>query len=56
MNKLRLEDPDEQIEFQFATYEALVNMETEFEFKGYVVLTVAAVDAVNDIVAGRTYH
>jgi len=54
--KLVLEDPDRQVEFQFATWEALEKMEPEFEFHGYVVLTSSAVDAVNDIVAGRTYH
>lgn len=56
MSKLTLDDPDEQVEFQLATWQAVENMETEFMFNGYVVLTVAAIDAVNDIVAGRTYH
>jgi hypothetical protein len=56
MNKLTLENPDEQVEFQIATHQALVNMEPEFLFQGFIVLTAHAVDAVNDIVAGRTYH
>ena len=56
MSILKLEDPDEQVAFQLATYQAVVNMEPEFEFNGYTVLTDHAIDAVNDIVAGRTYH
>ena len=55
-DKLVLEGPDRQVEFQFATWQALKDMEVEFEFHGYIVLTVAAVDAVHDIVASRTYH
>ena len=56
MITLTLEDPDEQLAFQFATWEAVENMETEFLFNGHVVLTVSAIDAVNDIIAQRTYH
>jgi hypothetical protein len=56
IGKLSLETLDHQVEFQLATWEALEKMQTEFEFHGYVVLTMAAVDAVNDMVANRTYH
>ena len=55
-DKLLLEDPDREVEFQFATYQAIENMQTEFEFYGYVVELSAAIDAVNDIVSRRTYH
>ena len=56
INNLVLDEVDTQVEFQFATWQALEDMQTEFEFHGYFVLTVAAIDAVNDIVANRTYH
>jgi len=56
MTKLKLEELDEQVAFQFATYEAVENMEPQFEFRGFVVLTAHAIDAVVDIVANRTYH
>lgn len=55
-DKLVLEELEAQIEFQFATWQAVENMDTQFEFHGYTVLTSSAIDAVNDIVAGRTYH
>lgn len=54
--KLELETIDQQVAFQFATWEALENREPEFEFQGYIVRTVTAVDAVHDMVANRTYH
>ena len=56
MSNLVLDDPDDQVAFQLATHQAVVNMKLEFEFHGRLVLTAAALDAVNDIVAGRTYH
>ena len=54
--KLLLEDPDEQLAFQIATWHAVENMWAEFEFRGRMVPTDAAIDAVNEIVANRTYH
>lgn len=56
MSDLKLEDPDEQLAFQLATWQAVENMEVEFFFNGFIVATVSAIDAVNDIIAGRTYH
>jgi hypothetical protein len=55
-DKLLLDELDAQIEFQFATYQAIENMEFEFEFHGYTVLTLTAIDAVNEMVESRTYH
>ena len=56
MSTLKLDELDAQIEFQFATYEAVENMETEFEFQGYKVLTSSAIEAVMEMVSNRTYH
>jgi hypothetical protein len=53
---ISLEEVDTQIEFQFATYDAIVNNEAEFEFYGRIVSTSAAIDAVVEIVDNRTYH
>jgi hypothetical protein len=55
-DKLVLEDPDRQVEFQFATWEAFESMSVEFEFYGYTIPTADAIDAVKEIVASRTYH
>lgn len=45
-----------ECEFEIAVWQALENMQTEFEFHGYTVDTAKAVDAVKEVVALRTYH
>ena len=56
MTTLTLDEVESQIEFQFATHQAIENNETEFEFQGYIVSTSKAIDALIEIVSRRTYH
>ncbi len=53
---LTVASTDMECEFEIAVYEAVRNCQTEFEFHGYIVDTAKAVDAVQEVIAQRTYH
>lgn len=54
--KLTIEGFEMEVAFEVATHQALADMRSEFTFDGYTISTAAAVDAVHEIRAGRTYH
>ena len=55
-HKLILDDVYDEVEFQIRTWQAVMDNEPEFEFRGFSVMTATAIDVVNDIVDSRTYH
>lgn len=54
--KLALKTVEMEIEFLYATYQAIEENDDEFSFHGYTVETNAAIDVVLAINASRTYH
>ena len=53
---LTIAGDDIECEFEIAVYEAVRNCQIEFEFRGYILDTAKAVDAVQEAIAQRTYH
>ncbi len=51
-----ISDDVQQAEFRVATYEAIENNLVEFEFQGWIVDTIEAVAASQDMLAQHTYH
>lgn len=53
---LVIDDEMAMAEFKVATYQALENMLSEFEFYGHIIEINDAIEVIDSIEEGRTYH